>query len=208
MSNLEEFFKNLSISRKDKDIAYVYYDQKGHIHKISNKETECPENTKMLIANAEDVRHMQTGVKRVEDFRVSYDPVIKQLRVIEVTYDKKILSVQNKLYRIPSNVENPDISVVFESNAWYVTYNEVNRKRDMKSREYVLDETSNFYFPFSITDNNDPNVLHEFFPVYYHDLLTDGTVRVESQLKNIKSIHDVSIYVQKYFETYNFEVIE
>jgi hypothetical protein len=209
MSNtLLDFLQNVKISQSDSNTVYVYHDEEGKIHKVSNKKDEKETTLKLLITEKEDVKLIQQGVKRIEDFVVAYDPASKQLRVKELTYDTKIISVQDKLYKVPTDIEDPDLLIQHENNVWRVSYKEEHRKADMKSRDYVLDESSNLLFFFSVTEKNDPNVLYDLFSVPYHELLSNPSVEVESQLKQDKDPSDVSIYVARYFDTYKFEVIE
>jgi hypothetical protein len=59
---------------------------------------------------------------------------------------------------------------------------------------------------FSITDKNDPNVLHNTIKIGYQSLLYEERVNVTDQVDGNINPTDVSIYTAKYFDKYNFEV--
>ena len=80
MSDLQSLLKKLNAGPVS-TISYVYYEKEtGKIHKISSKNTPDEGLTVFEIEN-EEVLPILSGERRTEEFTITYDVSLKQIRL-------------------------------------------------------------------------------------------------------------------------------
>jgi hypothetical protein len=201
-NNLQKFFDNLTIERERATTKYVYFTPgTGIIEKITNRPISTP-GYECLAVDAEQVDDILSGKKRIIDFTVNFNLKTKQLELREYALPS-VISVTDKLYKIPKSIPNPDLYVNCYNNKWILGLNSKFRNHSKS----MLNVIGNLTFNFSITDKNDPNVLHSSFVVQLYDLIESVEFDVTEQISIPKDIENISIYTFKYFDTYSYEII-
>jgi hypothetical protein len=97
---MSEFKDLVEIITKQIEIGskvFVYYEKEsGRIVRISNKIVNDLMSVEHMLAPRQDVMQVMNGFKRLEDYVVSYDPILKDLKVVEKQDDIKNLSINLK----------------------------------------------------------------------------------------------------------------
>jgi len=202
INNLQKFIKNLEVSKSNVGM-HVYFDpDNGKIIKICNQEEETP-GYHSIYVNYDDVKDIQKGLRRLDDFIVTFNPIENRLEVTDQIEKIKIPNVRDRLYNIPQNVPDADLTISNYKDEWYIYLDQDKRLEQLElESKFVFDLVMNF----SITDKNDPNVLHNTIKIGYQSLLYEEKVNVTDQVDGNINPTDVSIYTAKYFDKYNFEV--
>jgi len=202
INNLQKFIENLEVSRSNIGM-YVYFDpDNGKIIKISNREEQI-QGHHSLYVNFDDVADIQKGIRRLEDFIVTYNPVENRLQVTDQIEKVRIPNVRDRLYKIPQHVPDADLTISNYKDEWSIYIDNEKRLEQVSMQKQF---TFNLEMHFSITDKNDPNILHQAIKVSYQSLLNEEIVSLNDQIKTTIDPNNVSIYTAKYFDKYNFEV--
>ena len=100
MSDLRNLLKKIKVSVETAE-AYIYYDQKtGKIHKISGHNVPN-EEYKILTVSPEEAAPLLTGVKRTDEFIITYDMSVKQILMKEVAYEDNHKTASTMCYQLP-----------------------------------------------------------------------------------------------------------
>jgi len=202
INNLRKFVENLEVSKSNVGM-HVYFDpDTGKINKISSKEETAP-GLHSIYVNYEDVKDIQHGVRRIDDFIVTYNPTKNRLVITDQLEKTKIPNVRDRLYNIPQNVPNADINICCYRDEWTVYLNEEKRLEHFEADKRL---SFDLVMNFSITDKNDPNILHQSIKINYQSLLNQEQVNISDQIDSTINPNNVSVYTAKYFDTYNYEV--
>lgn len=200
-NNFNQFISNLQVSAAANNQKYVHYIQDtGEIIKISNVSSCTDDDHDVISATYEEVEPILLGIRRLEDFEVVINFKTKQRELIEKTIKDAIVSIDNVFHKIPNDQPNPDVFIKCYSNRWTIGLSKL--VKPLYDNHY-----KDSSFMFSITDKNDPNILHDVFNVSLKDLIKNYEIDVTSQLTLPVDISNVSIYTFKYFNTYNQEII-
>lgn len=101
MSDLLDLIKTLTQTIQVSSNSYVYYDEEtGTIQKISSRYVN-DDDFKILEVPHHQVKDILEGIKKLENFIVSYDVSLKQLALKELTYDSVLEDVASKLHCLP-----------------------------------------------------------------------------------------------------------
>lgn len=202
INNLKKFVDNLEVSKSNVGM-HVYFDpDTGKINKITSKEESAP-NLHSIYVNYEDVKDIQRGIRRFDDFLVTYDPTKNRLVITDQLEKTKIPNIRDRLYNIPQNVPEADVNICCYRDEWTVYLNEEKRIQYYEAHKNLSLDLDMF---FSITDKNDPNVLHQTVRLNYRSLLTENEVNISNQIKSTINPNNISVYTARYFDTYNYEV--
>ena len=100
MSDLQLLLKKLNAGPAQTQ-SFVYYDKNtGKIQKISS--TNAPfEEFSILAVDNDEVNSILTGERKTEDYIVTYDVSLKQMRIKEFTYDDTHNSAATMTYKLP-----------------------------------------------------------------------------------------------------------
>jgi len=100
MSDLQSLLKNLTASAVS-TMSYVYYNKEnGKIHKISSKNI-AEEGFEVFEIETDEVKPILTGERRTEEFTITYDVSLKQIRLKEVAYDDTFKTADTMCYQVP-----------------------------------------------------------------------------------------------------------
>jgi len=100
MSDLQSLLKNLTASAVS-TMSYVYYNKEnGKIHKISSKNI-AEEGFEIFEIETDEVKPILTGERRTEEFTITYDVSLKQIRLKEVAYDDSHNTAATMCYQLP-----------------------------------------------------------------------------------------------------------
>ena len=100
MSDLQALLKKFSVGPVS-TMSYVYYNKEnGKIHKISS--TNNPEEGHAIFeVDSEEVLPILSGKRRTEEFTITYDVSLKQVRLKEVAYDDSHNTAATMNYQLP-----------------------------------------------------------------------------------------------------------
>jgi hypothetical protein len=124
---------------------------------------------------------------------------------LETSLTKKKTTVNDTLFKIPLkknvDVEKNDLSLFYykKSKKLKVYLNEHYQKPSLTAKYQLSDPTSNLNL--IISDNSDPNCIHNILKVPFIDLLKKNKV-----IENIVITEKHSIYVKKIFADYALEI--
>ena len=140
MSDLQALLKKLS-SGPVSIMSYVYYDKEnGKIHKISSK--NIPEEGYAIFeVEAEEVLPILSGQRRTEEFTITYDVSLKQVRLKEVAYDDSHNIAATMNYQLP---------VIKNTYDGHFLLTEVYQGTDV----YIWDITKNYHRGTLVWHNN------------------------------------------------------
>lgn len=203
MSNLSDFIKAANNDIAITQNKFIYYEpDTGNIIKISNKLEDTTHS--VLEIDASLVLDIFTGDKQISQFRVKYDLTLKCKSLVEISDSTVISSLTDRFFKIPKNIEsNPDLIIIqnFKNKEW-----EMRIDDSLLSMSYT--EAHNYKkVLFSITSENDPNIVYRTLNVDLNELLTAQSLSYPFQYESEKHYNNVSIYTPKYFNTYSHEVI-
>ena len=100
MSDLQSLLKKLSVAPSSTQ-SYVYYDKEtGKIHKISSTNV-AEDGFEVFKIETNEVKTILTGERRTEEFIITYDVSLKQIRLKEVAYDDTHSTASTMCYQLP-----------------------------------------------------------------------------------------------------------
>ena len=100
MSDLQSLLKKLSVSAASTQ-SYVYYDKEtGKIHKISSTNV-AEDGFAVFEIDNEEVKPILSGERRTEEFTITYDISLKQIRLKEVAYDDSHNTAATMTHQLP-----------------------------------------------------------------------------------------------------------
>jgi|TARA_A200000159_G_C7336747_1_gene345392 hypothetical protein len=180
------------------EIIYkVYFDkQTGNIKSISNVEQDIED---FFVADIEDVRPFLKGIKDITKHKVMYD--VKTSAYVIVDKFKKIESdVNDNVYKIlPQDNAQVIVSYNKSKNVWNVSLSD-KAINELSSKKERIDQL----LKFSITQKNNPNILHEYFTTTVKKLL-DNPQSFDSQSRY--DFDKFSVYTNRKFQKYSCEVV-
>ncbi|MDA7712380.1 hypothetical protein N9C48_00330 [bacterium] len=180
------------------EIVYkVYFDQDtGNIISISNVEQDTETN---FIIDIQDARPYLDGTKSVTRHKVVYDIRTSSYIIVD-KYKKLEADVNDNVYKIKQQ-DNAQITVSFlaQSNMWKVALSD-SAKKDLESKK----ERINQLLQFSVTQKNNPNILHDYFTTTVQQLL-ENPIMINSQSQF--EIDKYSVYTNRKFQKYSCEVV-
>ena len=180
------------------EIVYrVYFDKDtGNILSVSNVEQDIETN---FIIDTQDARPYLDGTKNVTRHKVVYDIRTSSYIIVD-KYKKLEIDVNDNVYKIKQQ-DNAQITVSFltQSNMWKVALSD-SAKKDLESKK----ERINQALQFSVTQKNNPNILHEYFTTTVQQLL-ENPITIDSQSQF--EIDKYSVYTNRKFQKYSCEVV-
>ena len=205
MSSLANLISQINSQISTVSESYVYYDKDtGKIHKISNKEIES--DFEICKVETTLVRDIITGVKKTENFIVSYDLSQKRMTINELSYESELDSVKYRLYEIPEINNNIyDVKIIRNINdkCWTVQLSDETKKELIKSKY-----SSNDSIYFSITEKHNPNILYKSIESNLSSLLVNPILFPFEYKWEHDKHKNVSIYTPKFFYNYVYEVVK
>tara|TARA_B110000977_G_scaffold43712_1_gene59289 strand:+ start:1093 stop:1668 length:576 start_codon:yes stop_codon:yes gene_type:complete len=188
----------ISLKTPKFEIVYkVYFDQDtGNIISISNVEQDTETN---FIIDIQDARPYLDGTKSVTRHKVVYDIRTSSYIIVD-KYKKLEADVNDNVYKIKQQ-DNAQITVSFlaQSNMWKVALSD-SAKKDLESKKERINQS----LQFSVTQKNNPNILHDYFTTTVQQLL-ENPIMINSQSQF--EIDKYSVYTNRKFQKYSCEVV-
>jgi hypothetical protein len=175
----------------------VYFDKNtGDIQSISNVEQDFESFFPVQI---DDVRDFLNGNKSITTHKVVYD--VRTSSYVIVSKNKKIESdVNDNVYKItPTNNAQVIVKYKTKQNSWNISLSD-EAKIELEDKK----ERINQNLRFSVTQKNNPNILHEYFTTTVEHLI-DNELEVSSQTQF--NLEDFSVYTNRRFQKYSCEVV-
>ncbi|MGY8864042.1 MAG: hypothetical protein ACKVJK_00300 [Methylophagaceae bacterium] len=175
----------------------VYFDKDtGNILSISNVEQDIETN---FIIAIQDALPYLDGTKNVTRHKVVYDIRTSSYIIVD-KYKKLEIDVNDNVYKIEQQA-NAQVIVSFlpQTRTWKVALSD-NAKQDLQTKK----ERINQALQFSVTQKNNPNILHEYFTTTVERLL-DSPITLDSQM--LFNIDKYSVYTNRKFQKYSCEVV-
>jgi len=184
--------------------SYVHYLQEtGEIVKIANRQTSV-EGYEVLEVDYSEVKELKLGKKQFSEFFVAFDATLKRVALNEVVRNHQSLDIRQQLYQIPITNNPADITFVKDINNNILS---LSASESLRLNKVLLHQCARLSLNFSVTANNDPNILHEHFSVNLQDLLTNDCLDVTALFQHDTRLKNISIYTTKFFQTYSIEEI-
>lgn len=125
---------------------------------------------------------------------------------LETESSKKEITINDKLFKIPlkKNIKYDQLDISFlyykKSKTLKISLDADYQKSSLINRYQLLNSTS--FLDLVISDNNDPNCIHDIISVSFAELIKKTKV-----IKNINFSEKQSIYIKKTFLKYALEII-
>lgn len=202
-SNLQSLFQKIKIDVHTANFVYIYYDRvEGSIHKISPRREETA--YEILEVDHDTAYPFLTGEKKTSDYRISYDVANKTVALKNINERNPLGTYDKILYQIPMNNGSADLTIEqdFNTNSWNVSIS-------IDTLDFVKNHSLSLYdkILLSITAKDDPNILYR---TLYVDLgtLAEQTISIPFRFEFERTGKHVSIYTNKYFDSYSYKVTE
>lgn len=203
MSNdLQSLFQKIKIDAHTANFSYVYYEKKdGSIHKISPRKEHS--DYEILEIDHNEAKPFLVGEKKTIDYKVSYDILLKTVVLKNINENNAFVNFNKILYQIPRNNTSAELTIEqdLKNSLWKISIldNTLNfiKQHDLSSYNKIL---------LSITKKDDPNILYR---TLYIDLseIVEKSISIPFKFEFEYKGHEVSIYTNKYFESYSYKVI-
>lgn len=113
----------------------------------------------------------------------------------------------NRLYLFKQSIVNSDTDLMIlqdiKNKKWVI----VLSNKVYRMLKEITKNNSNYTISFSVTENNDPNILYRSLEVKIKDLLLSKMIEIPFQYDWEFDGKKVSIYVEKYFDSYFYGVV-
>jgi hypothetical protein len=180
----------------------VYFDiETGVIKTITNEILET-EEWSHIDTTYEDVEQLISGEEVLDTCRVEFNTKLKVYELKRNSIDNDIFNVDELIYEVKSNKDS-DIQIIqdIKNTCWKFLISENLRSSLIENRVSVKTQLS-----FSITEKNNPNILHRTITFPFTQLVNDFYV-----VKDFKNDYEfdatpVSVYTIKRFDSYSYEV--
>ena len=207
LPDFDEWYKNYTPAKTEYNAAFD--SESGKVLSVGPNHSVNKKTFKNIINISSDVAEdIISGKIRMNKCFV--DPAMGELEIVEV---KDLYSIDDVLHRIIekkwSEVEKPDIHLVYDRNKQLLTIKlseEFGGTHKLDKKFYPLTKRKIFWdgeteMNFSITDYNDPHIIHDIVKIKMSDL--DGkTVAV-----NLECPTKFSVYTKRLFKNYVIEVV-
>lgn len=204
MSNdLKSLFEKIKIDARVENIFYVYYNEEsGEIYKVSpRKNNESSYN--ILEIDRELVKPILTGEKKTSDFKVFYDIKSKTVSLKNISEQNAPVSYNKIFYQIPKGTGVAELIIEqnFKTNSWNISI-------DSQTLDFIKTHKLSLYSKIllSVTKKDDPNILYRSLYIDTRQLFKK-TVVIPFKFKVERSKEPISIYTNKYFDSYIYKVI-
>lgn len=202
-SNLQSLFQKIKIDAHTVNVVYIYYNKlDGLIHKISPRREETI--YEILEVDHKTAHTFLTGEKKTSDYRISYDVANKTVTLKNVNEKNSLGTYDKILYQIPTNIDSADLTIEqnFNTNSWNISVN-------VDTLDFVKNYSLSLYdkILLSVTAKDDPNILYR---TLYIDLgiLVEQTISIPFKFEFEHTRKCVSIYTNKYFDSYSYKVTQ
>lgn len=181
---------------------YVYFDEEGSITQIGNS---FKEDSNYIKVDYDEVANLITGKEVVSNYVVIFDNLTKAHKLMHrFVEDEHRFDINDQIYQIPNTFSSrPDITITqdIKNSCWKIKLDEAISDNLQKGKLVYKSQLG-----FSITDKNNPHVLHQFISINTADLAKNVLkFKFSSDLE--LDANAISIYTIKRFEEYYHEVL-
>ena len=203
MSNLQSLFKKIQLEAKDADVFYVYYTPStGNVHKVSPRLQSSEHD--ILEITEQEAKPILNGEKKSSDFRVVYNFALKKI-VFEESKKQNILgNYEYVLYKIPQVLADSDFKIIKsnQDSSWIISISQ-ETKNFINQKSLTILGTVLLH----VTKKDDPNILYRNICVEL-EKLAEQDIYVPFESEYEVNCKDLSIYTNKYFNTYSWSYNE
>lgn len=185
-----------------KNIHWVYFNSEtGEIVSITN-ETLDRDDLSCIEVSYDDVAGLVSGEEQFIDRKVEFDPKIRAFVLKQNTIEQDVYTVDDAIHHVTHN-QDPDITVIqdIENTCWKFLISPELRSQIIDNRINL-----NTLLAFSITEENNPNILYRTLTFPFKDLIKQSYV-IKDFLHDYEFAGEpISVYTIKRFDSYSFEV--
>lgn len=193
----------LHIQQPPLDPYKVYFDlDSGKIHAITNEELET-DTYSCVEVSYEDVSTLVTGEEHFDTCIVDFNPKLKLYELRRNSIEQEVYTVDELIYKC-EKLADADVQIIqdVKNTCWKFLISESLRQSLAANNVSLKSQLS-----FSITEENNPNVLYRTLSFPFSQLVNDFYV-----IKDFKEDYEfdglpISVYTIKRFDSYSYEVI-
>ena len=190
----------ISVKEPTETTRIVNFDDNGNILSISST---IDEDKKYTYFEIEDIKPFLEGVIKISDFKIVRVPdSVFTYEIKRTKVDIKQKSKENQLVKI-EEYDNADIGITYDGETISLKPSEdlkAKSKVDASQSVTVAGKTKHMFF---ITYKDRPDFLIKTVSIPFAKLLSDGVL-----VKFEYNKYDISIYTQKFLDTYSFRRIK
>ena len=190
----------ISVKEPTETTRIVNFDDNGNILSISSTIDEDKKHTYFEI---EDIKPFLEGVIKISDFKIVKIPdSVFTYEIKRTKVDIKQKSKENQLVKI-EEYDNADIDITYDGETISLKPSEDLKAKsevDASQSVTVAGKTKHMFF---ITYKDRPDFLIKTVSIPFAKLLSDGVL-----VKFEYNKYDISIYTQKFLDTYSFRRIK
>lgn len=194
MSDISQLLNSLKVESASVKSFVHYSNDTGVVHKITSRPVQI-EDCEVLEVPYDAVKDAMSGKRKLDEFVVEYDAALKHMVVKEITFEDDVISVNDKLFKI-GNDSDPDLTVIWDrnENLWEICLSD-----QLQSNKHLHKRPADLDLMFSITKQDDPNILFKTVTINLKKLLSEPY-----QFYFTPDDKALSIYTVKYFNSYQF----
>ena len=190
----------ISVKEPTETTRIVNFDDNGNILSISSTIDEDKKHTYFEI---EDINPVLEGVIKISDFKIVKIPdSVFTYEIKRTKVDIKQKSKENQLVKI-EEYDNADIDITYDGETISLKPSEDLKAKsevDASQSVTVAGKTKHMFF---VTYKDRPDFLIKTLSIPFAKLLSDGV-----DVKFEYNKYDISIYTQKFLDTYSFRRIK
>ena len=190
----------ISVKEPTETTRIVNFDDNGNILSISSTIDEDKKHTYFEI---EDIKPFLEGVIKISDFKIVKIPdSVFTYEIKRTKVDIKQKSKENQLVKI-EEYDNADIDITYDGETISLKPSEDLKAKsevDASQSVTVAGKTKHMFF---VTYKDRPDFLIKTVSIPFAKLLSDGVL-----VKFEYNKYDISIYTQKFLDTYSFRRIK
>lgn len=191
----------ISVKEPTETTRIVNFDDNGNILSISSTIDEDKKHTYFEI---EDIKPFLEGVIKISDFKIVRVPdSVFTYEIKRTKVDIKQKSKENQLVKIEDTGDYSGINITYDGEViTFIPSEDLKAKSKVDSSQSVTvaGKTKHMFF---ITYKDRPDFLIKTVSIPFAKLLSDGVL-----VKFEYNKYDISIYTQKFLDTYSFRRIK
>jgi len=191
----------ISVKEPTETTRIVNFDDNGNILSISSTIDEDKKHTYFEI---EDIKPFLEGVIKISDFKIVKIPdSVFTYEIKRTKVDIKQKSKENQLVKIEDTGDYSGINITYDGEViTFIPSEDLKAKSKVDSSQSVTvaGKTKHMFF---ITYKDRPDFLIKTVSIPFAKLLSDGVL-----VKFEYNKYDISIYTQKFLDTYSFRRIK
>ena len=191
----------ISLKEPTETTRIVNFDDNGNILSISST---IDEDLKHTYFEIEDIKPFLEGVIKISDFKIVRVPdSVFTYEIKRTKVDIKQKSKENQLVKIEDTGDYSGINITYDGEViTFIPSEDLKAKSKVDSSQSVTvaGKTKHMFF---ITYKDRPDFLIKTVSIPFAKLLSDGVL-----VKFEYNKYDISIYTQKFLDTYSFRRIK